>query len=148
MQAAALALVAIAITVGVYGVVGLIVKLDDIGLHMAERQAARDAGHRARPGPRRFPVAESLSGIGTAAMLWVGGGILLHGIEDLGFERLPHLVHEVADGIAHNFGPLEPIMAWLAGAIAASIAGIIIGGVIVIIVRQFTKHPEQFVVDA
>jgi predicted DNA repair protein MutK len=80
-------------------------------------------------------------------MLWVGGGILLHGLEDLGFERLPHAVHEVADGIAHYFGPLKPIMAWLAGAIAASITGIIIGGVIVIIVRQFTKHPEELIVD-
>jgi predicted DNA repair protein MutK len=148
LQAAALALVAIAVTAGVYGVVAIIVKLDDIGLHMAERRAAatRSVGLflvRSVPG-----LLKSLSTIGTAAMLWVGGGILLHGLEDLGFERLPHLIHEVADDIAHNFGPLEPIMAWLAGAIAASIAGIIIGGVIVIIVRQFTKHPEQFVVDA
>jgi predicted DNA repair protein MutK len=73
---------------------------------------------------------------------------LLHGIEDLGFERLPHAVHEAADAIALYFGPLEPIMAWVTGAIAASIAGLIVGGIIVVIVRQFTKHPEQFVVDA
>ena len=49
--------------------------------------------------------------------------------------------------IAHHFGPLEPIMEWLAGAIAASIVGILIGGIIVIVVRQFTKHPEELIVD-
>jgi uncharacterized protein len=147
MQAAALALVAIAITAAVYGVVAIIVKLDDIGLHMAERRAAATQAF-GRGLVHVVPkLLKSLSGIGTAAMLWVGGGILLHGLEDLGFERLPHTIHEAADGIAHYFGPLEPIMAWLAGAIAASIAGLIIGGVIVIIVRQFTKHPEELIVD-
>jgi predicted DNA repair protein MutK len=148
MQAAALGLVAIAITAAVYGVVAIIVKLDDIGLHMAERRAVATRAF-GRGLVHVVPkLLKALSGIGTAAMLWVGGGILLHGIEQLGFERLPHAIHEAAEDIAHYFGPLEPIMAWLTGAIAASIAGLIVGGVIVVIVRQFTSHPEQFVVDA
>jgi uncharacterized protein len=145
--AVALVAVAIAITAGVYGVVALIVKLDDIGLHMAER---RSAGTRAVGNALVHFVPKlltALSGIGTAAMLWVGGGILLHGIEELGFETLPHAVHEAADAIAHYFGPLEPIMAWVSGAIAAAIIGILVGGIIVIIVRQFTKHPEEYIVD-
>jgi predicted DNA repair protein MutK len=147
MQAAALGLVAIAITAAVYGVVAIIVKLDDIGLHMAERRAAATRAF-GRGLVHVVPkLLKTLSGVGTAAMLWVGGGILLHGIEDLGFERLPHAIHEVADNIAHNFGPLQPVMAWLAGAIAASIAGAIIGGIIVVIVRQFTRHPEDLIVD-
>jgi len=147
LQAAALALVAIAITVAVYGVVAIIVKLDDIGLHMAERRSAATRAF-GRGLVHVVPkLLKSLSGIGTAAMLWVGGGILLHGLEDLGVERLPHAIHELADGIARNFGPLEPIMAWLAGAIAASIAGLIIGGTIVVIVRQFTRHPEELIID-
>jgi len=147
LQAAALAMVAVAITAAVYGVVAIIVKLDDIGLHMAERRSAavqavgRGLVHIV---PR---LLSSLSGIGTAAMLWVGGGILLHGLEDLGVERLPHVVHEVAASIASHFGPLEAIMEWLSGAIAASILGMLIGGIIVIIVRQFTKHPEELIVD-
>jgi predicted DNA repair protein MutK len=146
-QAAALALVGLAITIGVYGVVGLIVKLDDIGLHLAQRaNAAAQAFGRGLVHivPK---LLKAISGIGTAAMLWVGGGILMHGFEELGLERLPHLVHDVAENIAHYFGPLEAIMAWLSNAIAASILGILIGGIIVIIVRQFTKHPEKFVVD-
>ena len=147
LQTAALAMVAFAITAAVYGVVAIIVKLDDIGLHLAQRRAAamqalgRGLVHVV---PK---LLKSLSTIGTLAMLWVGGGILLHGLEDLGAERLPHLIHETADAIAHYFGPLKPIMAWLAGAIAASIAGLIIGAIIVIVVRQLTSHPEKLIVD-
>jgi predicted DNA repair protein MutK len=147
LQAAALGMVAVAITAAVYGVVAIIVKLDDIGLHLAERRSA--AAQAVGRGlvhivPR---LLSSLSGIGTAAMLWVGGGILLHGLEDLGLERLPHVVHDVAASLASHFGPLEPIIAWLNGAIAASIFGILIGGSIVIVVRQITKHPEELIVD-
>jgi predicted DNA repair protein MutK len=145
--AASLVAVALAITAGVYGVVALIVKLDDIGLHMAER---RNAGARAIGNALVHLVPKllsSLSVIGTAAMLWVGGGILLHGIEELGFTTLPHAVHEAADSIALHFGPLEPIVAWLSGAIAAAIIGILIGGIIAVIVRQLTKHPEELIVD-
>src|SRR5688572_27236227 len=79
-QAAALALVGIVITVAVYGVVGLIVKLDDIGIHLAER---RNRGSQALGRGLVHVVPKlltALSGIGTAAMLWVGGGILLHGL--------------------------------------------------------------------
>ena len=148
MQAAALALVAVAITAAVYGVVAIIVKLDDIGLHMAQRRSSSTQAigrFLVKSVPR---LLRSLATIGTAAMLWVGGGILLHGIEELGFERLPHLIHNIADDLAHYFGPLKAIMNWLSKAIAASILGLIIGGIIVIIVRQFTSHPEKYVVDA
>jgi predicted DNA repair protein MutK len=147
-QAAALALVAIAVTLGVYGVVAVIVKLDDIGLHMAKgaNGAARRVGSflvRMVPG-----LLKSLSSIGTAAMLWVGGGILLHGLEDLGLERFPHTVHDVANKIAASFGPIEGIVAWIANAIAAAIVGAVIGTLIVLVVRQFTSHPEKLIVDA
>ena len=147
LQAAALAAVAIAITFAVYGAVAIIVKLDDIGLHMAQRKAAmtRAIGRwLVHVVPK---LLTTLSGVGTAAMLWVGGGILLHGIEKLGFDTLPHVVSEAAVGLASYFGPLEPIMEWFALAIAASIVGILIGGMIVIIVRQLTKHPEELIVD-
>ena len=91
--AVALIAVAVAITVGVYGVVALIVKLDDIGLHMAEAaarapRAVGDALVHIVP-----KLLTALSAIGTAAMLWVGGGILLHGIEELRCRRpLPHAI--------------------------------------------------------
>ncbi len=147
LQAAALALVALAITAGVYGVVAIIVKLDDVGLHMAERrrQMTRRIGRflvKSVPG-----LLKSLASIGTAAMLWVGGGILLHGIEDLGFTTIPHAIHELSDSIGKTFGRADLIVTWLANAISASILGLIIGGIVVVVVRQFTKHPEELIVD-
>ena len=147
MQAGALVLVAIAITAGVYGVVAIIVKLDDIGLHLAERRPAvtRAIGRGLVEGVPK--LLKTLSAIGTAAMLWVGGGILLHGIEDLGFERFPHAVEDLAAAIAHQFGPMKPIMDWLSNAFAAAIVGLIIGIVLVVAVRQFTSHPEELIVD-
>jgi predicted DNA repair protein MutK len=148
MKGFALAVVAITITVAVYGVVAIIVKLDDIGLHMAERRspATQAIGRGLIHG---VPwLLTSLSGIGTAAMLWVGGGILLHGFDELGFKTVPHLIHDWADSFAGQVGVFGGATAWLANAFAAAIAGLVIGGIIVVIVRQFTSHPEKYVVDA
>jgi predicted DNA repair protein MutK len=148
-QAAALALVSIAITIGVYGVVGLIVKLDDIGLHMAAR---RDRGSQAFGRGLVHIVPSLLSGlsaIGTAAMLWVGGGILLHGMEELGAPAIPNFVHEAAHHV-HEMaggGVVGAILEWLANAVGAAIAGGIIGGVIAMIIRRLVKHPEELIVD-
>ena len=93
--AIALVVVAVAITVGVYGVVALIVKLDDIGLHMAERRnrPARAFGNAlVHVVPK---LLSALSAIGTAAMLWVGGGILVHGLEEIEVATvIPHAIHE------------------------------------------------------
>ena len=148
MRAAALAAVGIVITIAVYGAVGLIVKLDDIGLHMAER---RNAGARAvgRGLVHVVPkMLEALSAIGTLAMLWVGGGIILHGLEELNFlTPIPHFVHDLAHSVATAIGLLPGVIEWFTNALGALIVGLIIGGVIVLIVRQFTKHPEQFVVE-
>jgi predicted DNA repair protein MutK len=147
LKSAALALVAVAITAAVYGVVAIIVKLDDVGLHLAERrrETTRRIGRflvKSVPG-----LLKSLATIGTAAMLWVGGGILLHGFEDLGFTTVPHAVHDLAEGIAHGFGRMDGVVSWLTSAVAASILGMLIGGIIVVMVRQFTKHPEELIVD-
>ena len=146
-QAAALALVGIVITVAVYGVVGLIVKLDDIGLHMSERRnrASRSFGlGLVHVVPK---LLTGLSGIGTAAMLWVGGGILLHGMEELGAPQIPHFVHDIAHAVGEATGAIGPVLEWLTNAIGASIAGAIIGWVIAMIVRRFHKHPEELIVD-
>jgi predicted DNA repair protein MutK len=140
--------VAIAITAGVYGTVALIVKLDDIGLHMA--------GRRNRT-TRRFGEAlvhlvprmlTGLAAVGTAAMLWVGGGILLHGLEELHLAGpIPHLVHELAHAAGKVAGRLGGIVAWLVTALAGAVTGIVIGGVIVLVVRRFTRRPEELIVD-
>ena len=148
MTAAALAAVGIAITVGVYGAVALIVKLDDIGIHLAEREngMARAFGDGLVHFVPKMLVA--LSGIGTAAMLWVGGGIMLHGLEVLHVaEAVPHAIHEWSKHAGEAVGAMGGVVEWLLYAIGASIAGLIIGGVIVAIVRRFHKHPEELIVD-
>ena len=146
--AIALAVVAVAITVGVYGVVALIVKLDDIGLHMAKR------GSRAR---RSFGNAlvhvvpnllTALSTIGTAAMLWVGGGILFHGLEELHLAGpLPHALHDLAHRLGEKSGIFGGFVGWLVTAIGGAIVGLVIGAIIAVIVRRFTKRPEELIID-
>lgn len=146
--AAALIAVALAITAGVYGLVALIVKLDDIGLHLAERRngAARRIGDLLVHLVPKLLTA--LSGIGTAAMLWVGGGILLHGLEELHVaDGLPHTVHDWAVAAGHAAGTFGPVVEWLVTALGSATFGLVVGGVIVLIVRRFTKHPEELIVD-
>ena len=146
--AIALFAVALAITAGVYGVVAVIVKLDDIGLHLAERsnpgaQALGNALVRVVP-----KMLKALSIIGTAAMLWVGGGILLHGLEELHFlEVVPHKLHEFSAHTGEAAGAIGPVVEWFLYALGSAVAGIIVGGIIVMVVRRFHTHPEDLIVD-
>ena len=147
-MAAALFAVALAITGGVYGVVALIVKLDDIGLHLAHRGSAatRAVGNAL---VHVVPtMLTALSAIGTAAMLWVGGGIILHGLEEMHIlEAVPHALHQWSTGAAHRLPVLGGVAEWFLYALGSAVAGLIVGGVIVAIIRQFVKHPEELIVD-
>ena len=143
-KAVALTIVAIAVTLGVYGAVAIIVKLDDIGLHLAQRSSAtakRLGNWLVHLVPK---LLAALSAIGIAAMLWVGGGILLHGFEELHFTPLPGMIHHWIEGVAGGSGFVE----WILTALAGAALGFVIGGIIVAIVRRFTSHPEDLVVDA
>jgi predicted DNA repair protein MutK len=130
-QAVALAVVGIAITVGVYGVVALIVKMDDVGLHLAGRDtsAVRAVGRglvAAMPA-----LLKALAAIGTAAMIWVGGGILVHGLEVLGAGTIAHWLHDAAEAVAHTVPAGGAIAGWATTALGSAIVGLIVGGVIV-----------------
>jgi uncharacterized protein len=140
MQAVILAVVAVAITVGVYGVVGLIVKMDDIGLNLAQRGAAAVRGI-GRMLVRGMPVLLSLlSSVGTAAMIWVGGGIIVHGVEEFGLKSIPHALHHAAE-VAGEATPIAGgFVQWFVGAIGSGIVGVIIGGIIVAIYHRVTHH--------
>lgn len=137
MQAAILILVAIAITLGVYGLVALIVKMDDIGLNLARRNssATRAIGRglvSAMPG-----LLAGLSVIGTAAMIWVGGGIIIHGVEEFGITTLPHALHHAAEAAGHAMPFGGAVIEWLVGAIGSGIVGVILGGLIVAVHHRF-----------
>ncbi len=128
LQAGILALVALAITFGVYGVVALIVKMDDIGLHMAQNRkttAARAVGRGLVSGMPA--VLSALAAIGTAAMIWVGGGIILHGIEEFGFKALPELVHHMAGSASQAVPAIGGLAGWMVSAIGAGIFGTLVG---------------------
>ncbi|MGI8611099.1 MAG: DUF808 domain-containing protein [Sphingomicrobium sp.] len=143
MQSGALIAVAIGITIAVYGVVALIVKLDDIGLHMTGRGSAavRSVGRGLVHGVPY--LLTGLSGLGTAAMLWVGGGIMLHGMEELHFEAIPHAVHGASHSLAETIGVMVLVVEWLANAIAASIGGLIVGGLIVAVMHLRPKRQQS-----
>jgi len=121
MQAGSLAFVAIAITLAVYGVVGLIVKMDDIGLHMAQREhgGTQAIGRTLVLGMPKLLAL--LSTAGTAAMLWVGGQIVLHGL---------HVYP------AKTVGLTDGTLGWIADAVLSGVFGLALGAVIVWVHRK------------
>ncbi len=138
IQAAALALVGVLLTVAVYGVVGLIVKMDDIGLHLAK---GRNAGLRAlgRGLVKAMPVTmEALTVIGTAAMLWVGGGIIVHGLEHFHMTPVPRWV-EAASHWAGAAPGVGAVTGWLATVACSAAVGLIVGGAIVGVVHLIPR---------
>ncbi len=97
-RAIILVVVAIGITALVYGVVALIVKMDDVGLHLAQRSSTARPACRARPGRGDAAAARRHLGVvGIAAMTWVGGHILLVGVDDLGWHAPYDLVHHLEE---------------------------------------------------
>lgn len=138
-QAIALALVGVAITVGVYGVVALIVKMDDFGLHLAQKPGAGSQAFGRGLVAAMPKVLRALSLIGTAAMVWVGGGIIVHGMEEFGFAALPHAIHAAAEGAAHSVGVLPAIVNWLITAIGSGIIGLIVGSAIAGVLHLLPK---------
>lgn len=130
-RAVSLLVVALLITVGVYGVVALIVKMDDAGLHLA--QSARGAGAALGRGlVRAMPhVLAVLSAVGIAAMLWVGGHILLVGLDELGFSALYDAVHHLEEKVHQAFGSLGGIAGWFANTLASAVLGVLVGAAVV-----------------
>ncbi len=133
-----LIVVALVITALVYGVVGLIVKLDDIGLALSQHEsegAQRTGRWMVRSVPRLLAV---LSTVGIVAMIWVGGHILLVGADELGwhwpYERV-HSAEHAVDGVAGVGGALG----WLVNTALSFVAGVVVGAVIVAIVHVI-KH--------
>ncbi len=130
-QAIALALVGLAITAVVYGAVALIVKMDDFGLSLAKRPGA---GTQAlgRGLVAAMPIVlKTLGIIGTAAMLWVGGQIIVHGLHDFHLTPLPVWIEHAAEGAATALPAIGGVASWVVNAALSAVLGIVVGGVIV-----------------
>lgn len=135
-QAIALVVVSVAVTGGVYGAVGLIVKMDDIGLYMAKRDngATATLGRMLVHGMPRLLAA--LSTIGMLAMLWVGGGIIVHGLEHYHVPFLPGAIHYLAEAAGHAAPVIGGVVHWLVNAVLSAILGLVIGAVVALAVHK------------
>ncbi len=155
MQAAVLAVVALAITVAVYGAVALIVKADDVGLALAAGQrpftsllglrepgAAQANGFdRAlarvtRPFGRGLVVAmpyflKILSAVGVAAMAWVGGGILLHGLHEYGIHGPGHAMELAAAAVGQALPGAAAYTGWTINAFFSTLFGLLAGACLI-----------------
>jgi predicted DNA repair protein MutK len=128
---AILVVVALAITVVVYGVVALIVKMDDVGLHLVERSTGF-AGRVGRTMVAAMPkVLSVISVVGTAAMLWVGGHIELVGLHEVGWHAPYDLVHHLEEAVHDAVPGLGGVLAWLANTAASAVLGLLVGGLLV-----------------
>jgi predicted DNA repair protein MutK len=139
IQAGALVVVSLLLTIGVYGVVGLIVKMDDIGIHLAKRSSSLVSSF-GRGLVKSMPyVLKGLTTIGTAAMLWVGGGIIVHGLKDFGRNMVPNLIEQFSTQAKHMPGA-GVVASWLTTAACSAVVGFVVGGVIVSIVHFIPRR--------
>ena len=132
MQALVLALVGIGITVAVYGVVALIVKADDIGVALARNDGGSSADRISRAFGRALVLGMPgfltfLSAIGTAAMIWVGGGIIVHGLEAYGVHSVGHATNSAAEAATHALPSAGGLVKWTVMAFLSGIVGLSIG---------------------
>lgn len=132
---AILVVVAIAITIGVYGVVGLIVKMDDAGLSLAQRRSrlSRSVGRGLVAAmPRLLAI---ISTVGVVAMLWVGGHILLTNSYELGWHPPYGWVHGVEADIHHAVSGVGSLLGWLFNTLVSALVGLVVGAVIVAVMH-------------
>jgi predicted DNA repair protein MutK len=134
-RAIILLVVAVLITALVYGVVGLIVKMDDAGLALAKRPG-RALSAFGRGLVKAMPIVLStLSWVGMVAMLWVGGHILLVGADELGLHAPYDLVHHMEVAVHDATGALGPVLGWLTNTFFSAVLGVIVGALVVTVLH-------------
>lgn len=142
MRVAVLAVIALTMTAAVYGTVALLVKLDDVGLKMQEARAPftrRTGTGLVNAMPTVFRV---ISVVGTVAMLWVGGHLVLANATSLGLGALTDLLH----GVEHALEPAGPFVAWLGDTALSAVAGLLVGFAIVGAIqvgRRLFRSPKE-----
>jgi predicted DNA repair protein MutK len=135
-RAAALAVVAVVVTVAVYGAVAIIVKMDDVGLHLTKQDSSvsQKFGHFLVNSVPKLLTA--LTVIGTVAMLWVGGGIIVHGTHEVGFDLLYNIAHGAEYTVAGVTGALSGIAGWFTYAAISAVIGLVLGAVIAFVLHK------------
>lgn len=132
-----LALVGVVITVAVYGAVALIVKMDDIGLHMVKERSSAAAKAIGRGLLHAMPrLLTALSTIGTLAMLWVGGHILVDGASKLGFKPPYDAIHAFEHAVQEASGALGGVLGWLTNSTLSGVIGLILGAMVAFAIHK------------
>ena len=135
-QAFVLFLVAVGITVAVYGSVALLVKADDFGVWMARdgqgSGTTRAIGRGIVVGMPYFLTCLTI--VGTAAMIWVGGSIIVHGVHDFGLHLVGDLIHDASVSAGAALGG---VIGWIVETVGYAIAGIVVGALTIPVVGYF-----------
>ncbi len=136
MRGVVLAVVAIVVTVAVYGAVGGIVKIDDLGLYLTKQvsEAKQATGRFLLRFVPKLLIALSI--IGTVAMLWVGGGIIVHGTHEVGFHAIYDVVHGAEYAVKGATGALGGLFGWLTYAGLSAVVGLLLGGAIAFVLHK------------
>ncbi|AFR51183.1 DUF808 domain-containing protein [Gordonia sp. KTR9] len=141
---AVLVVVAFLITALVYGVVAIIVKMDDVGLSLAQRDstALQKIGRglvRAMP-----KIMSTLTVVGIAAMLWVGGHILIVNVGEAGFHWPADRLHDVEHWFGHLVhGGFGSVLSWTAGTVLSAVVGLVVGAIIVAILHVIPRRKKD-----
>lgn len=139
-----LAVIALVITIVVYGAVALIVKADDFGLHLAQdgrTQATRRVGVAIVKGMPRF--MKLLTIVGTAAMIWVGGNIVVHALHELGWHAPYDFVTGAATGASAAVGAAAGFVGWLVTAAIDGVIGLLLGLLLVPVIAALPFGKEE-----
>jgi len=140
MRAVILAVVAVFITALVYGVVALLVKMDDIGLALAGRPSAgaQKVGRGLVAAMPRLLTVIAL--VGTGAMLWVGGHILLVSSADLGWHAPYDLVHHWEEAVHDAVPGVGAALAWLVNTLASAVIGLVVGALVLAVMHLVPRR--------
>ncbi|HET8604477.1 MAG TPA: DUF808 domain-containing protein [Marmoricola sp.] len=137
-----LAVVAVAMTAAVYGVVALLVRMDDLGLGLRRSRSGvlRAVGRVLVAG---MPVVLTvISVVGTAAMLWVGGHIELVGLDELGWHAPYAAVHHLQEVVHHGVPGVGAALGWLVNTGLSALVGLVVGAVLVAVVGLLPRRPR------
>ena len=136
-EAATLAFAGVAVTVFVYGTVALIVKMDDIGLWLSANGITGVTRSIGRGLVKGMPkLLTTLTIVGTTAMLWVGGSIILHGMDVLGWSWLYDEIHHIAVAVAKGAGTAAGFVEWAVTAFLDGILGLLLGLALIPVVTR------------
>jgi predicted DNA repair protein MutK len=119
------------------------VKMDDVGLHLAERPS-RGVARLGRGLVKAMPrLLTGLTVVGTAAMLWVGGHILLVGTDELGLHVLYDAVHHLEEAAKEATGALGSLVAWIVNTLASALLGLVVGAAVVAVMSTVHRRRAQ-----